>query len=43
MARPIERARLEVRLLKALDKRLNLGRISFRNVIALGHRRLPRA
>src|SRR5215468_7875735 len=25
------------------DERLNLGRISFRNVLALGHRRLPRA
>src|SRR5215813_13910569 len=36
-------ARLEVGLLKALDERLNLGRISFRNVIALGHPRSPRA
>src|SRR5215475_12249216 len=26
----------------ALDERLNLGWISFRNVIALGHPRLPR-
>jgi hypothetical protein len=33
----------EVGLLKALDERLNLRRISFRNVILLGHPRLPRA
>ena len=28
---------------KALDERLNLGRISFRNIILLVHPRLPRA
>jgi hypothetical protein len=32
-------ARLDVGLIEALDKRLNLGRISFRNVIALGKHR----
>jgi hypothetical protein len=34
---------LDVGLLKPLDERLDLGRINFRNVIALGHPRLPRA
>jgi hypothetical protein len=37
------RLRLDIGLLKALDERLNLGRISFRNAIALGHPRLPLA
>ena len=36
-------ARLEVGLFHALEERLNLGRISFRDVIALDHPRLPRA
>src|SRR5262249_35207617 len=35
--------RREVGLLKTLDERLNLGRISFRNLIAFGHPRSPRA
>jgi len=33
--------RLDVGMLKALDERLNLGLISFWNVITLGHPRLP--
>jgi hypothetical protein len=35
--------RLNIGLFKTLDERLNLGRISFRNVIAIGHLQSPRA
>jgi hypothetical protein len=35
-------ARLDVGPLEPLDERLNLGRVGFRNVVVLGHRRWPR-